>query len=50
MKTVPAARARRYRAAVLVISLDVAARRQTGGGIAHDELNNRRPLLRAMNL
>jgi hypothetical protein len=30
------------RAVVLVVSVDVAARRQTGGGIARDELNNRR--------
>jgi len=37
-------------AVVLVVSADVAARRQTGGGIARDELNNRRTLLRAMNL
>jgi hypothetical protein len=38
------------RAVVLVVSADVAARRQTGGRMARDELNNRRTPLRAMNL
>jgi len=38
------------RAMVLVVNVDVAARRQTGGEITRDELNNRQMLLRAMNL
>jgi hypothetical protein len=38
------------RAVVLVVSVDVAVRRQPVGGIARDELNKIRTLLRAMNL
>lgn len=38
------------RAVVLGVSVDVAARRQSVGGIVRDELNNRRTPPRAMDL